>query len=73
MELKLEKLKAPIEMHIMNGVPHLIMLQTTYVFFQHGNWKGKEGGLVGLHLRRDGMHFGNEITNRKWPFCNWSM
>jgi hypothetical protein len=46
MELELEELKAPIEMHFANGVPHIITLQTRDVFLQLGNWRGKVDLLV---------------------------
>jgi predicted aspartyl protease len=41
MELQLEELKAPIEVHFTNGVPHPITLPTTNMLLQLGNWKGK--------------------------------
>jgi len=41
MELQLEELKAPIEVHFTNGVPHPIMLPGRNMFLQLGNWKGK--------------------------------
>jgi len=41
MELQLEELKAPIEVHFTNGFPHLITLQAKDVPFQLVNWKGR--------------------------------
>jgi hypothetical protein len=46
MELQLEKLKAPIEVHFADGVPHPTMLQTKEVLLQLGNWRGKLDLLV---------------------------
>jgi hypothetical protein len=46
MELHLEELKAPIEVHFTYGVPHPTMLQTKGVPFQLGNWRGKVELLV---------------------------
>jgi len=46
MELQLEELKAPIEVHFVNGVPHPTTLQAKDVPLQLGNWKGKVDLLV---------------------------
>ncbi len=46
MELHLEELKPPIEVHFADGVPHPTMLQTKEVPLQLGNWKGKVDLLV---------------------------
>jgi hypothetical protein len=46
MELQLEELKAPIEVHFGDGVPHPTKLQAKDVFFQLGNWRGKVDSLV---------------------------
>jgi len=50
MELKLEELKAPIEVHfadgVVDGVPHPTTLQAKDVPLQLGNWKGKVNLLV---------------------------
>jgi hypothetical protein len=46
MELCLEELKAPIEVHFMDGVPHPTMFQVKGVPLQLGNWKGKVDLLV---------------------------
>ncbi len=46
MELHLEELKAPIEVHFANGVPHPTTLQAKEVPLQSGNWKGKVDLLV---------------------------
>jgi hypothetical protein len=46
MELSLEELKAPIEVHFANGVPHPTMLQVKHVLLQLGNWRGKVDLLV---------------------------
>jgi hypothetical protein len=37
MELQLEKFKAPIDVHFVNGVPHPITLQVRNVPLQLGN------------------------------------
>jgi hypothetical protein len=46
MELELEELKAPIDVHFVDGVPHPTTLQARDVFFQLGNWKGNVDLLV---------------------------
>ncbi|CAM6017955.1 unnamed protein product [Sphagnum balticum] len=46
MELKLEELKAPIEVHFADGIPHPTTLQAKEVPFQLGNWRGKVDLLV---------------------------
>ncbi len=46
MELQLEELKAPIEVHFADGVPHPTMLQAKEVPLQLGNWRGKVDLLV---------------------------
>jgi hypothetical protein len=46
MELHLEELKAPIEVHFADGVPHPTTLQAKEVPLQLGNWKGKVDLLV---------------------------
>ncbi len=46
MELQLEELKAPIEVHFVDGVPHPTTLQAKEVPFQLGNWRGKVDLLV---------------------------
>jgi hypothetical protein len=46
MELHLEELKAPLEVHFANGVPHPTTLQTKGVPFQLRNWRGKVDLLV---------------------------
>jgi hypothetical protein len=46
MELHLEELKAPIEVHFTDGVPHPITLQAKGVPFQLGNWRGKVDLLI---------------------------
>jgi hypothetical protein len=46
MELHLEELKAPIEVHFANGVPHQTTLQAKGVPLQLGNWRGKVDLLV---------------------------
>jgi hypothetical protein len=60
MELQLEELKAPNEVHFGDGVPHPTTLQAGDVLLQVRNWRRK-GGLVGFHFRGDGMHFGSVI------------
>ncbi len=54
MEFQLKELKAPIEVHFANGVPHLTTLQAKDMPFQLRNWKGKVDLLVST-LR--GMEF----------------
>ncbi len=46
MELQLEELKAPIEVHFADGVPNPSMLQAKEMFLQLGNCKGKVDLLV---------------------------
>jgi hypothetical protein len=46
MELHLEELKAPIEVHFANGVPHPTTLQAKGMPLQWGNWRGKVDLLV---------------------------
>jgi len=46
MELHLEELKAPIEVHFANGVPHPTTFQVKGVPIQLGNWRGKVDLLV---------------------------
>jgi hypothetical protein len=46
MELPLEELKAPIEVHFADGVPHPTTMQAKDVPLQLGNWKGKVDLLV---------------------------
>jgi hypothetical protein len=46
MELHLEKLKAPIEVHFANRVPHPTTFQANEVPLQLGNWRGKVDLLV---------------------------
>jgi len=46
MELHLEELKAPIEVHFVDGVPHPTMSQAKEVPLQLGNWKRKMDLLV---------------------------
>jgi hypothetical protein len=45
-ELHLEELKAPIEVHFADGVPHSTALQAKEVPLQLGNWRGKVDLLV---------------------------
>ncbi len=42
----MEELKAPIEVHFTDGVPHPTMLQTKEVPLQLGNWRGNVDLLV---------------------------
>ncbi len=46
MELHLEELKAPIEVHFADGVPHPTTSQAKEVPLQLGNWRGKVDFLV---------------------------
>jgi hypothetical protein len=46
MEFHLEELKAPIEVHFVDGVPHPTMSQIKEVPLQLGNWRGKVDLLV---------------------------
>ncbi len=60
MELHLEELKAPIEVHFANGVPHPTTLQAKGVPLQLGNWRGKVDLLVSTLGEMDcilGMEF----------------
>jgi hypothetical protein len=60
MELQLKELKAPIEVHFADGVPHPTTLQAKDVPFQLGDWKGKVDLLVSTLGGMDCI-FGNEI------------
>ncbi len=60
MELPLEELKAPIEVHFVDGIPHPIKLQAKDVPLQLGNWRGKVDLLVSTLGKMDcilGMEF----------------
>ncbi len=60
MDLQLEELKAPIEVHFADGVPHPTTLQTKDVPFQLRNWRGKVDLLVSTLRGMDcilGMEF----------------
>jgi hypothetical protein len=60
MELQLEELKAPIEVHFADGVPHPTTLQAKDVPLQLGNWRGKVDLLVSTLRGMDcilGMEF----------------
>jgi hypothetical protein len=46
MELHLKELKAPIEVHFADGVPHPTTLQAKGVPLQLGNWRGKVDLLI---------------------------
>jgi hypothetical protein len=46
MELRLEELKAPIEVHFADGIPHPTKLQAKDVPLQLGNWRSKVDLLV---------------------------
>jgi len=46
MELQLEELKAPIDVHFVGWGPHPTTLQAKDVFFQLRNWKGNVDLLV---------------------------
>ncbi len=46
MELPLEELKAPIEVHFADGIPHPTKLQAKDVPVQLGNWRDKVDLLV---------------------------
>jgi len=46
MELPLEELKAPIEVHFADGIPHPTKLQAKDVPLQLGNWRGKVDLLI---------------------------
>jgi hypothetical protein len=46
MELQLEELKAPMEVHFADGVPHPTTLQARDMPLQLGNWRGKVDLLV---------------------------
>ncbi len=59
-ELHLEELKAPIEVHFADGVPHPTTLQAKGVPFQLGNWRRKVDLVVSTLGRMDcilGMEF----------------
>ncbi len=55
MELQLEELKAPIEVHFADGAPHPTTLQAKEVPLQLGNWRGNVATLaLGLRPRQRG-------------------
>jgi hypothetical protein len=56
MELLLEELKAPIEVHFAHGISPPTKLQAKDI----GELE-RQGGLVSFHLRGNGLHFGNGI------------
>ncbi len=64
MEFQLEELKAPIEVHFVDGVPHPTMLPTRDMFLQLRNWKGKVDLLVS---KLEGMDYilGMEFITHK--------
>jgi len=64
MELHLEELKAPIEVHFADGVPHPTTLQAKGGASPIGELERK-GGLVGFHLGWNGLHFGNGVHHPK--------
>ncbi len=60
MEPQLEELKAPIEVHFVDGVPHPTTSQAKEVPFQLGDWKRKVDLLVSTLGGKDcvlGMEF----------------
>jgi len=60
MELHLEELKAPIEVHFVDGLPHPTTFQVKGVLLQLGNWRGKVDLLVSTLYGMDyilGMEF----------------
>jgi hypothetical protein len=67
MELHLEELKTPIEMHFADGVPHPTSLQAKEVPLQLGNWRRKVDLLVST---LDGMDyvFGMEFITQNNVF-----
>jgi hypothetical protein len=56
MELQLEELKAPIEVHFVDGdhIASKICASSTREL-------ERKGRFVGFHLKGDGLHFGNGI------------
>ncbi len=64
MELHLEELKAPIEVHFADGVPHPTMLQAKRSASPTKKLESK-GGLVGFHLGWNGLHFENGVHHPK--------
>jgi len=67
MELMLEELKAPIEVHFVDGIPHPTKLQAKDVPFQLGNWRGKVDLLVST-LRGMDYILGMEFITRNNVF-----
>jgi hypothetical protein len=67
MELLLEELKAPIEVHFVDGIPHPTKLQAKDVPFQLGNWRGKVDLLVST-LRGMDYILGMEFITRNNVF-----
>jgi len=62
--LPLEELKAPIEVHFANGIPHPTKFQARDVPLQLGNWRSKVDLLIST-LGGNGLHFGNGIYHKK--------
>jgi len=56
MELQLEELKAPIEVHFADG-DHIASKICASLIRE----LERKGGCVGFHLKGDGLHFGNRI------------
>jgi predicted aspartyl protease len=67
MELHLGELKAPIEVHFADGVPHPTTLQAKEVPLQLGNWRGKVDLLVStLHT------FTTKVCTHIKPGWKWN-
>jgi hypothetical protein len=60
MELQLEELKVPIEVHFIDGgsPSHHIASKKHALSIRELE---RKGGFISFHLRGNGMHFGNEI------------
>jgi hypothetical protein len=67
MEFQFEELKAPIEVHFANGVPHPTTSQAKEVPLQLGNWRGKVDLLVSTLGGMDCV-FGMEFITRNNVF-----
>jgi hypothetical protein len=69
MELQLEELKAPIEVHFAVGVPHPTTSQANGMPLELGNWRGKVDLLVewveSVNFGWNGLHFENGIHHPK--------
>ncbi len=70
MELPLEELKAPIEVHFADGIPHPTKFQARDVPLQLGNWRGKVDLLISTLGGMDCI-LGMEFITRNNVLIEW--